>query len=251
MRTLTTTALACALTLPGVAAAQTQVDKGDIIPMAGWTYENIYAGGGWSVDRLIGTRVRSAGGEDLGEVEDVIFGPDARVISIIAEIGGVWDLGDHHVGVPWGEVTVDHAEDVVTVPITEDTVSDYDAFEVSGLPGSRLGDAIQSGLDDAAIEGRAWRATELVGDYARLRGADGVPLDYGYVSDMLIRDGRIAATVVDVSGGFGTGNYAYPHYGYYKYGWAPGDQYYDLPYGPGEVHEIDPFNYDQMRDGSS
>ena len=52
---------------------------------------------------------------------------------------------------------------------------------------------------------------------------------YGYVQDLIFRDGEVAATVVDRNAGYGTGGrYAYPYFGY-NYGWYPGGRYYDLP----------------------
>ena len=65
---------------------------------------------------------------------------------------------------------------------------------------------------------------------------------------MIIRDGKIAATVVDAGTGFGRGNYAYPYYGYDSgFGWTPGNEYYDLPYAGADIQGLESFEYGDMQ----
>ncbi|MEX2375838.1 MAG: hypothetical protein WD942_09695, partial [Dehalococcoidia bacterium] len=107
-----------------------------------------------------------------------------------------------------------------------------DAGEIQEVGGHGFGD-VETGP-------RVWRATDLIGDYARLVQNDGFR-NYGYVNDIIIRNGQIAATVISPDSGYGAGGYyAYPYTGY-----TDGD-YYDLPYGDDEVGAVEPFEYDRM-----
>jgi len=164
-------------------------------------------------------------GEEIGEVEDILFGPDGSVDSIIVEGGGLWNIGDTHFRVQWSDVTV-NAMDSVTVPVTEETVEDFSAYR---------------DWDDRATT-RRWRASELIGDYATLEDVN----EYGIVDDLIVQNGQLEAVVVspDVAYG-GGGYYAYPYYGY-DYGYNPGNDYYGLPYERTDITDYDPFDYDMM-----
>ena len=267
-RFTTTTALAAMLALPGAAMAQTTVDAGQIISLSEWQYDDLYAQG-WSAEDFIDEiEVYGENGDEIGDVEDLIVDPEGKLLAVIAEVGGFWDMGDTHVSVPWSEVSFNEARDGIVVPVTEENVDEYDAFAYSGLEGSALGEQVSMGLDDADFTGRAFRLSELIGDYARLSGEEGQQLqtgveeqgavddemqplramsNYGYVSDVIISDGRIAATVIDAASGYGAGYYAYPYFGYgYDAGWEPGNEYYDLPYTEAELGELETFEYDSM-----
>ena len=282
MRLFTTTALAAALALPGTAMAQSDtqatqqgmsntIDAGKLVSLDEWQYNDLYQQG-WSAENFIDEmEVYDENGEEIGDVEDLIVDPQGKLLSVIAEVGGFWDIGDTHVSVPWDQVTVNEARDGVVVPVTEANVDEYDAFTYSGLEGSQLGGQVAMGVDDAEFA-RAFRVSELIGDYARLRGEDGQKVEpgveeegvvadetqpmramtnYGYVSDVIIHDGAIAATVVDASDAFGQGFYAYPYYGYDTGGeagrWQPGNEYYDMPYAGTDIQGVKEFEYEEMQ----
>lgn len=236
LRLMLATALAASVST--LAMAQT-LDTGEVVTLDQWQYESLYTGG-WSAEDFLNNDVVSPTGETIGEVEDIIVGASGQILSIVAEIGGFIDIGDTHVSVPWDEVSVENG--TVIVPVTEENLEQYDYLAYSGLEGGGLSEEIVRGVDDLEAGFRAWRVSELIGDYARLRDADAYS-NYGYVNDVIFRDGEIAATVVDPGVGFGTGNYAYPYYGY-GYGWEPGYEYYDLPYADEEVGALEPFDYE-------
>ena len=89
---------------------------------------------------------------------------------------------------------------------------------------------------------RAWRVSELIGDYARLVG-DGDPVDYGYVSDVILQDGAVSAVIVQPAYQYGIGYQAYPYAGA---GWDAGTPYYDVPYDEVEVGDLAPFDYERL-----
>lgn len=235
------TALAAILALSAApAAAQNTLDAGEVVPLGPWSEDYAEAPPGWSVGNLLDSPAYGAGGEELGEVEDVIFSPEGELVAIVAEVGGFLDLGDHHVSVPWQEVTVRPGATGADIPLSEEGVDEFYADEQDFVDGSVLGEERTVGTDDAVVR-RAWRARELIGDYARLTGEGGDAVNYGRVADILVNEGRISATVVSAAGGYGGGLYAYPDYTAAD-PWYPGANVYDLPYGLDEVEEIRPLN---------
>ena len=222
--TLIAAGIATAITA-GIGAAQAQ----DVIPLSEWNEMDMSSG--WSAQQIINIPVRGSEGEEIGEVENIVIGPEGDVQSIILEVGGFLDIGDTHFAVPWDDVEVsgDGPIEYVTVPVTEDN---YDQFDISWSAG------------DVNTGPREFRATELIGDYATLGGEESA----GYVNDMLFdADGKLQSVVVNQSATMGGGYRAYPYYGY-ESGFDPGMDNYDMPYTQDEVGELEPFDYTPYRD---
>lgn len=246
-RLLAATALTAGLSMTAV--AQDNIEA-EIVALPEWSYDELYTSG-ISVEELIDADVHGPTGDDIGDIENVVFGQDGQVLSIIAEIGGFLDIADTHVNIPWDEVEVAVDDDDVTIPLTQETIENYSLFADPLLTAEEAGATIEEVAgDDAgvALTGpRAWRATEVIGDYARLKEGEGFA-NYGYVDDLIIRDGQIAAVVVSADmAGAAPGIYAYPYYGY-GYGWNPGLGYYDLPYERDEIAELEPFDSELLDD---
>ena len=125
------------------------------------------------------------------------------------------------VALRWDQVDLTPGTEGVQVPVNEDNVADFDLFS-----------------DEPEADPRSWRVTEVIGDYVRLK--DGV--NYGIVNDLIFdKDGKLQSVVVNPSIGYGVGGYyAYPWYGY-DYGFDPGAEVYELPYGPDEIAGYEPF----------
>jgi hypothetical protein len=216
----------------------------EVIALPEW-HPEITADAAWSVEQLLDFDVNGPEGEEIGDIENVLFGTEGEVLSIIAEVGGVWDIGDTHVNVPWDEVEVDLAAESITIPVTQDTVEDYSLWiEEVITAGEAQSDTEEVGGDNIGVAEtgpRVWRAAELINDYVRLRDGDSF-VNYGYVDDVLVKDGQIAAVVVRPDATWGTaGLYPYPYYGY-AYGWGPGLAYYDLPYERADVEGLEPLD---------
>ncbi len=212
----------------------------DVISLPDW-HPDVSGANVQSVESLIDDDVLDAGGEDIGDVENVMFDADGKAVSIIAEIGGIWDIGDTHVNIPWNDL--EFTADGVRVPVTEDNVGDYSLFDDDVLTASTAESQVTEvdggWFSDVDTGPRIWRATELVDDYARYQGGSSWT-NYGYVDDVLIKDGRIAAVVVRPDNSFGSnGLFAYPYYGY-DYGWSPGLPSYDLPYDQATIEAREP-----------
>ena len=85
--------------LASMAAAQEAKIEADIVPLADWRYDELYTDG-ISVDDMIGSDVKGPTGDDIGDVENVLIGQDGQVLSVVAEVGGFFELGDTHVNIP-------------------------------------------------------------------------------------------------------------------------------------------------------
>lgn len=219
-------------------------DRGDavkIVKLPDWRPDALY-GGGVSVDHLLDdVDVTDVNGDQIGDIENIVFTDDGRVLSIIAEVGGFWDILDTHINVPWEEAT--YSDGAVNVPITPENYTNYGMFEDAYLLGDEAAADTKVVDDDLNTGPRAFRASELIGDYARIR-VDGGFANYGYIDDLIIRDGRLAAIIVNPQPGYGvSGRFAFPYYGY---NYSPGGVYYDMPYQEAEVTTVEPFDYDEF-----
>jgi sporulation protein YlmC with PRC-barrel domain len=210
--------------------------------LANWDYEKLYADG-WRADHLIDATVHGPTGEEIGEVENVIVGPDGKILSIIAEVGGFLDIGDTHVNVPWSEVEKAAEGEGVKIPITQETAENYTLFPDNVITIKEAKATTGPVNDDLATGPRAWKLTSLLHDYVGLTDVPG----YGFVDDVIFdKQGQLQAVVVQPDVSWGTpGYYAYPYYGW-TYGWHPMLDYYQVPYTKNEVAQLDTFDYDKL-----
>jgi sporulation protein YlmC with PRC-barrel domain len=237
--TALTLILSAAMAVP--AAAQT-IDT-DVIALTEWDYDDVYAEGMSAEEFIDDMEVFSRNGENIGDVEDIIANQDGKLIAVIAEVGGFWDIGDTHVSVPWSEIEM--SPDGITVPVTEETIEDYGLFDREYLSAETASSEMVGEVDAADTGPSAFRLSELIGDYARLRGDGDEMVNYGYVRDVMIQDGSIAAVVVNPDVGYGAPGY-YTAYPYYGYAYRPGGRYYDMPYTEGDVAEMEEFDYERI-----
>lgn len=230
------------------AIAQGVVDAGEVV-FENWSYDSLYSMDAWSVDDLFGRSVTGGNGERIGDVEDLVLNDTGEVYALIAEVGGVWDIGDTHVSIPWNQVEL-FEDGAVSVPVTEETVGDYDLFASSGLPqdANPVLNVVED-VDDEVLGSGLWRASELMGDYVRLLNEEDTWQNFGYISDLMIDDGAIAATIVSSAGRYGPGMYAYPYrrasgepYGT----WQPNATAQDIPLLVDEVTSGATFDAEQM-----
>lgn len=181
----------------------------------------------WSAEEMLDTDVRAENGDEIGEVKDIIVGRSGNISKLVVEVGGLLEIGDQHIGVPWKDVKIGRGMEWVQVPLREVQDGSYSLY----------GDVPQ-GEEVSAAES-AWRVRELLGDYASL---EDVPR-YGLVTDVIFdARGKAQHVVVDRRvGAWGpAGWYAYPYGGY------PDTYAYGLPYDSSEVQELEPFDYAQL-----
>lgn len=239
--------ITCCVSLAALVAAapafgQTSGEVGEQVQvLADWAHAPLYTDG-WSVDRVLDdTTVIGPSGDEIGYIENLIFDQEGQVIAVIAEVGGFWDIGDTHVSIPWEQVDLSPTGPTLEVPVTEENADDYPVFGERSFFPEEQAETIAEVDDDLATEAGVFKATDLIGDYAYLEGNE----RYGYVSDLIVSNGKLEAVVIDASA-YGTpGTYAYPYYHTYR-PWAPGGWRYNLPYGAEDIEVIDTFDYSEM-----
>lgn len=212
----------------------------EVIAISAWDYEPLYERGGIRAENILDADVFGPTGEEIGEIENIIIDDSNQIVAVIAEVGGFWDIGDTHIAVPWEEVTL--TGEGVQIPVTEDTADDYGLFGPNSFVTKADLQQTTQVDDDLETGMRTWKITNLIDDYATLTGGVG----YGYVDDVLFsRDGEIEAVVVESTGTYGPGTFAYPFYGY-DYGWNPGFDAYELPYEEADLVELETFDYEEF-----
>ena len=184
---------------------------------------------GWSVKKLVGKKVKSQKGENVGEVDNIVFGPDGKARKLIVSTGGFLGFGEKNLAVKLSDVNFGPGYEYVTTPITAESVRKYGLFD--GVPKS-----------SGPLAPREWRSSELIGSYVYLKGN----VHYAYVRDLIVaQDGQLKAVIVspDVSYQYDLGGYyAYPFYGY-QHGWHPGNPHLSLPYGKADIADLLPYVY--------
>lgn len=220
VRFATATAAGMAAFALGIGTAASQ----NVMDFDAWNDEDLT--GTWRATVMTDTPVYGETGEDIGEVANIIVGPDNKVQSIIVEAGGFFDIGDTHFSVPWDQVDLTPDAEGIQVPVNEENIADFDLF----------GDEVEEGP-------RSWRVNELIGDNVMFSDESG----YGIVYDLLFeQDGTLQSVVVNPSIGYGVGGYyAYPYYGY-DYGYDPGSPYYNLGYDRDDIAGLQAVDLDEF-----
>lgn len=167
---------------------------------------------GWLAGELIGQDAYGRNGEQLGEVQDILVGPDQRITAITVEGGGFLGIGDAAFRVPWDMVELTPGRDGVRVDLSSEQAARQGLFD-----GPEVVDAGP----------REFRVSEVRGDWTR--AGEECFVRRGYIRDVVFgRDGRILAVLETRAARFGGGTYAYPLFTYQQ-GWRPLHGSYDLP----------------------
>lgn len=226
-----------------IAGAPALAQDDTVQVLAGWDYNELYSEG-WSVENMFDeAEIIDASGQVIGDVENIIFSNEGELLGVVAQVGGLLDIVDTHVHIPWDEVSLVSGIQQLQVLVTEDTLIDYDVF------GNYWDNAQTVTADETATTQKVdsnvavgpdiFKATDLIGDYAYL--SDGTP--YGYISDLIVQDGAISAIVTDAA------TYGWP--GYYAYPFADRGSMigsrYELQYPATEVETIESFNYENLQ----
>ncbi|GAB2792826.1 hypothetical protein GCM10027040_18790 [Halomonas shantousis] len=225
------------------AARANSDNQGQVRPLSEWNYDEVYEKGRILGDRLLGADTIGKNGDDIGDVVNAVLDEQNRIVALIAQVGGVWDIGDTHVIVPWDQAEL--TEEGVRIPVNEDNVEDYRLYgENSAVTREDFQQkaAIEEGADTGE---RTWKLTELLNDYSNLQNG----MEYGYVDNVVFSEqGELLAVIVMPAGptfGGGGGAIAYPFHGF-TYGWSPGYTSYELPYTQEDVTGMTTFNYDEF-----
>lgn len=237
---------ALSLSIISIAMLTAQTAQGQDNPrsLEEWNYDALYQQGGIRADALLNAKAIGAEGKAVGTIKNAILDEENQVVTLIAEVGGMWDSGDRHVSIPWDEVEL--TREGVRVPVREDNLEDYNLFDDEYVDDAYIfkGDLAQTTQveGDVMTGPRIWKITDILDDFASLGEDTGV----GYITDALFtRDGVMQAIVVTPSSNeFGSGPRAYPFYGQPD-DWQPGAMHYELPYARESLTGLPAFDYGQ------
>lgn len=238
----TVSALSFAIMTISMPTAQAAQSQGNPRPLDEWSYDALYQQGGIRAETLLNTKAIGAQGNVIGTIENVILDEENQIVTLIAQVGGMWGSGDRHVSIPWEETQL--GQQGVRIPVREDNVEDYNLFNDEYVDDAYIfkGDLEKSTQveSDVMTGPRIWKITGIIDDFASLGKDTGV----GYITDALFtRDGVMQAIVVKPSSSeSGKGPYAYPFYGHPD-DWQPGAMHYELPYSRESLSDMPAFDY--------
>ena len=135
-------------------------------------FKNQRAGEWLAKDRLIGLKVRNKEGTIVGDVEDIIFDRDDRVIGVIMGVGGFLGMGEKKLGVMIGALQITRMPDgqtQIVMPVaTKDVLAAALPYERAQAKRTLLQKAKEAGKD-ALDRGKdaASTATQAAKDAAK------------------------------------------------------------------------------------
>ncbi len=194
-------ALAAAMMLAwGTAQAQSSARSDDVDGFSrSSSYEDYLQGADLRASKLVGARVRGAAGENLGEIEELVMASkDRDDMLVIVSVGGVLDVGDKLVALPYEDLRVSPDGRTLYVDRTEEQLKAAPVFTYEAQSDTPTRSARQVERDSPPAAATAPRA---VGERPRTTGpsaatagkASNVVLD---VFDYRASD-LIGATVLD------------------------------------------------------
>jgi hypothetical protein len=89
------------------------------------------------VDEILGADVRNMEDEDLGDIEDVVLGPDGKVQYVLIERGGFLGMGQEQVAVRWQDLkaTPSPYRDTLILDVSEQTLEQAPTVEEDARTG--------------------------------------------------------------------------------------------------------------------
>lgn len=178
---------------------------------------------------VVGTKVKNAQGEDLGEIEDIVISPDGHISYAVLSFGGFMDIGDKLFALPWHCLSVDHTSaDSVADLKNADLIINVPKERLKNAPGFEGGEWPEAAntawcaevdtyyAQDKPMDGRAMpasakkssaytlRCTELKGKQVENLSDEKL----GDVKDLVLdpQNGRVAYAIVSVGGFLGMGD---------------------------------------------
>lgn len=146
---------------------------------------------GWSVVSFLDNMVvEDADEAPAGVVEDIVFGSNGRLISLVVRIGGFWDSGERLVNVPWLAVEIRSPTSLV-VPVTEESIQAIPEDTDAVLSRDEAANLLVVRPNQIAID--VWKATDAVGIPINLVDRRALSL----VDDLVVVGDRIVAVIDD------------------------------------------------------
>ena len=100
------------------------------------------------VEKIVGSKVRTMKGEELGTIEDIVVDIDTgRILYAVMDIGGFLGIGGKLLPIPWRSLAPLPSEGIFFLDITKEKLKDAPAYDRNNLPdmgdmhwGTKVGD---------------------------------------------------------------------------------------------------------------
>ena len=149
----------------------------------GLLYEDGFAATTFIAEKYVFTRGFV---ERLGAVRNFLIDSSGQVVAAVVAVGGLWDIGDAHISVPWGEVRILEGNSI-TVP---DEVADEPGVAAQTLDPTVAAQTIVHIDEDVALDG-LWSVDALIGSSTEL----------GVIREVILAAaGAVYAVIVDPDG---------------------------------------------------
>lgn len=93
------------------------------------SYEQLKTGDAMRGGAIIGKKVVSANGDEVGKVTDIAVSPNGNISSVVVSVGGVMGAGDNLVILPWDALEVSVANDHIKTSITKTEIAQAPQFD--------------------------------------------------------------------------------------------------------------------------
>ncbi|WP_222183658.1 PRC-barrel domain-containing protein [Geminicoccus harenae] len=103
-------------------------------------------------DNLVGTDVRNAQDENLGQVDDIVLDPQTGQIRyVVVATGGFLGLGTRDVVVPWNQLRATPGLETILLPVSQDAMEQAPEFRGQGEGAQELDQYWSQALGEQAV----------------------------------------------------------------------------------------------------
>lgn len=226
---------------PTVVGAQVPDPPVKILP--DWSYQPLYDRAASAENLFEEGTVKDSSGQVIGDIENIIFSDRGKALAIIANLAGTADRGEIHVSIPWDKLEFGNNQTDVNVKIDASKITEYTGFDPSGIVEKKDVASLGTVEQDQAMDlgENVFQARDLIGDHAYL----GDNKRWGYINDLVIREGKLVGIVVEVSDENTSRHFAAPFD--QRAGVNPGDRRYRPPLNENAIQTLGEFDYDRFR----
>jgi PRC-barrel domain len=84
-------------------------------------YKSVFARSDWRASNLIGSSIRNAANEPIGDINDLLIGANGEVSAVVVGVGGFLGIGEKNVALPFNELSFSKNENGNTVVMSKAT----------------------------------------------------------------------------------------------------------------------------------
>jgi hypothetical protein len=127
--TVTTALTACLILASAAGFAQTAPPAN---PKTDTSFVTIQPEGQWLTSRFIGQAVTNQAGENIGDINDVLFDKTGRMSTAVIGVGGFLGMGEKSVAIPFALLSFTSdatGKRVVTIPLSKESLAAAPSFQ--------------------------------------------------------------------------------------------------------------------------